>query len=60
MNQVSSTDVTIMSLALAAFSGAGSALTAHDWYVAGGSVILGVLLVYVYHKIGSAVGTKLS
>jgi hypothetical protein len=56
MNQVSSADVTLFSLALAAFGGASTALTDHDWYVSGGLTVLGVILVYIYHKFGSAVG----
>lgn len=53
MNQVSTTDVTFMSLSLADFGAAAAALNGHDYYVAGGLVILGVVLVYMYHKFGS-------
>lgn len=47
------TDVTFMSLALADFSGAAVALGQHDYYVAGGLAVLGVILVTLYHKFGS-------
>lgn len=53
MNQVSGTDVTLLSLSLAAFTGATTALVAHDYYVAGGMMAMGVLLTYLYHKFGS-------
>ncbi len=52
MNNVQ-TDVTFMSLALADFALAGTQLVAHDYYVAGGLAVLGVLLVACYHKFGT-------
>jgi len=54
MNNVSSTDVTLMSLALGFFASAASTLAQHDYYVAGGLAVLGIVLVYCYHKFGSA------
>ena len=49
MNNVT-TDVTFLSLALGDFSVATTQLINHDYYVAGGLALLGVLLVYMYHK----------
>lgn len=54
MNKVNLTDVTFMSLAIADFTAATAFLTDHDYPVAVGLVVLGVLLVYLYHKFGSA------
>lgn len=54
MNQVNSTDVTFMSLSIADFMAAAVAIQAHDYYVFGGLAVLGVVLVYLYHKFGSA------
>lgn len=53
MNNVSASDVTLMTLAFGALGGVTPALTAHDYPVAGGLVVLGVVLVYLYHKFGS-------
>lgn len=53
MNKVSATDVTFMSLALIDFGTATTYLVAHDYAVSGGFVAIGILLVYLYHKIGS-------
>ena len=53
MNTTNKTDLTFMSLAMADFALAGTQLVAHDYYVAGGLVIVGVVLVYLYHKFGS-------
>lgn len=50
---VNSTDVTLMSLAMADFTAATAQLVAHDYYVAGGLAVIGVVLVYLYHKFGS-------
>ncbi len=55
MNNVSVSDVTFMSLALADFMAASTNLTNHDYPVAGGLVVLGVVLVYLYHKFGTSV-----
>ena len=55
MNPVSTTNVTLLSLALADFALAGSSLTSHDYYVAGGLTVLGVILVYLYHKFGGII-----
>ena len=52
-NQTNATDITFMSLAMADFGGAASTLANHDYYVAAGLVVLGVVLVYLYHKYGS-------
>lgn len=54
MNNVNSTDVTLFTLAIAALGAVAPALSAHDYPVAGGLAILGVILVYLYHKFGSA------
>lgn len=53
MNQVNTSDVTMMTLAIADFVAAGNALHAHDFPVAIGLFVVGAFLVYVYHKIGS-------
>lgn len=53
-NKVNTTDVTLMTLALADFGSAAAALMAHDYYVAGGLAVIGIILVYLYHKFGSA------
>ena len=52
-NVVSPTDVTYMSMALAAFGAATAALSAHDYIVAGGMAIIGIIFVYLYHSFGS-------
>lgn len=54
MNQVDPTDVTLMSLSLADFMAASVAIQAHDYYVFGGLAVLGVVLVYLYHKFGTS------
>lgn len=54
MNPVNAVDVTFMSLALGDFSAAAAALTSHDYPVAGGLLVLGIALVYLYHKFGSS------
>ena len=54
MNKVSLTDVTFMSLALGDFTAAATYLVNHDYPVAGGLMILGVILVFLYHKFGSS------
>ena len=54
MNPVNGTDVTFMSLALADFMAAATSLSAHDYPVAGGLVVIGVVLVYLYHKFGTS------
>lgn len=53
MNKVNSTDVTFLSLALGDFAVAAQQLVSHDYYTAGGLAVLGVVLVYLYHKLGS-------
>lgn len=53
MNDVSVTDVTLMSLAIGDFSTAASFLGKHDFVVAGGLVVIGIILVYLYHRMGS-------
>ena len=53
MNTVSTTDVTLFSLSLADFALASQQLVAHDYFVAGGLAVLGVVLVVLYHKFGS-------
>ena len=55
MNPVNTTNVTLLSLAIAAFSSAGTTLSAHDYYVAGGLTVIGVILVYLYHKYGGTI-----
>lgn len=52
-NPVSSQDVTYLSMSMASFAGAAAALSAHDYIVAAGSVVLGILLTYLYHRFGS-------
>lgn len=52
-NPVSSQDVTYLSMSMASFAGAAAALSAHDYIVAGGSAVLGILLTYLYHRFGS-------
>ena len=54
MNKVNAIDVTFMSLALADFTASATYLVNHDYPVAAGLVVLGVLLVYLYHKFGNA------
>lgn len=58
MNGVNATDVTFLSLALADFTAVASYLTQHDYYVAGGLTLLGIILVYLYHKFGSTSSTQ--
>lgn len=53
MNNVSVADVTFMSLAFGDFTAATTALTSHDYYVAVGLFVIGIALVYMYHKFGS-------
>jgi len=53
MNSVNNTDVTLMSLALADFMAAAVAIQSHQYYIFSGLAILGVVLVYLYHKFGS-------
>ena len=60
-NQVSPTDVTYLALSMAAFAAASTALSSHDYWVAAGSAILGVLFTYFYHLFGTPTvpeGTK--
>lgn len=52
-NKVNTTDVTLMTLALADFGSAAAAFMAHDYWVGGSLSLIGVLLVYLYHKFGS-------
>lgn len=54
MNKVSVSDVTLMTLSLGSFAGVAPALSAHDYPVATGLLVLGVVLIYLYHKMGSA------
>lgn len=54
MNKVNFQDVTFMSLSLGAFSGATTYLVAHDYPVAGGLFMIGIVLTYLYHKLGNA------
>jgi len=54
---VSLSDVTFLSLALGDFALAADILVKHDYYVAGGLAVLGVVLVYLYHKFGSTTGS---
>lgn len=49
MNAITS-NVTLMTLSIGAFMGVTPALASHDYYVAGGLAILGIVLVYLYHK----------
>lgn len=53
MNNVNLVDVTFLSLALADFGAATTYLVAHDYPVAAGLVVIGIVLVYLYHKFGS-------
>ncbi len=53
MNKVDKVDVALMSLALADFTAAGTALIAHDYFVASGLFVGGIILTYLYHKYGS-------
>lgn len=53
MNQVSKSDVTFLSLALADFTATTTFLVAHDYPVAGGLFVIGIVLVYFYHKFGN-------
>ena len=53
MGNVNKTDVTLFSLALADFSLVTTHLVNHDYYVAGGLLVVGVVLAYLYHKFGS-------
>lgn len=53
MNQVSATDVTLMSLAMSDFALVTTHLLAHDYPVAGGLFVIGIVFVYLYHKFGS-------
>lgn len=55
MNNVNVTDVTLMTLALGALGGVTPALMSHDYPVAGGLLVLGVVLTYLYHKLGSTI-----
>lgn len=54
MNKVDVKDVTFLTLALADFAGATTYLVAHDFAVAGGLFAAGIVLVYLYHKFGTA------
>ncbi len=54
MNQVSPSDVTLLSLALADFTATTTFLVAHDYPVAGGLFVIGIVLIYLYHKFGSS------
>ncbi len=53
MNKVNAQDVTFLSLSLGSFSAATTFLVSHDFPVAGGLFFMGIVLVYIYHKIGS-------
>jgi hypothetical protein len=53
MNKVSATDVTFITLAMADFGAAADFLIKHDYYVAGGLLVLGIVLNYLYHKYGT-------
>lgn len=53
-NNVNTTDVTFMSLAMADFAAATAQLVNHDYIVAGGLAVIGVILVVLYHKFGSS------
>lgn len=54
MNKVDIQDVSFMSLALGAFSGATTYLVGHDYPVAAGLFVAGIVLIYIYHKLGSS------
>ncbi len=54
MNNVNGTDVTLLSLATGSFGLVGSSLLTHDFPVAIGLTVLGVILVYCYHRFGSS------
>ena len=53
MKKVSASDVTLMSLSFLAFGEVFNFLRVHDFPVAGGMFVLGVVLVYLYHKSGN-------
>lgn len=53
MNNTTS-NVTFLSLAIASFVGVAPALQAHDFIVAGGLALLGIILVFVYEKTPSS------
>ncbi len=53
MNKVNGTDVTLLSMALADFGAVTTYLVNHDYPVAGGLFVVGILLVYLYHKLGT-------
>ncbi len=53
MNNVNPTDVTLLTLAMGALSGSIATLTQHDYPVAGGLLVIGIVLIYLYHKLGS-------
>lgn len=55
MNNVNAVDVTLMTLAMADFAGATEKLVNHDYIVAGGMTLIGVILIYLYHKFGSTI-----
>lgn len=52
-NPVSSSDVTYLSLSMAAFASAADALSKTNYYLAAGCAVLGILLTYLYHAFGS-------
>ncbi len=52
-NPVSSQDVTYLSMSMASFAAAAASLSAKDYVVAGGMLVLGIVLTYLYHRFGS-------
>jgi VIT1/CCC1 family predicted Fe2+/Mn2+ transporter len=50
MNNNLTSNVTFLSLAMGSFVGVMPALQAHDYIVAGGLALLGVILVFIYEK----------
>jgi len=53
MNKVSAIDVSLLTLSMADFAAVTDNLIKHDYVVAGGLLVLGVILNYLYHKYGS-------
>jgi len=57
-NNVSGSDFTFMSLALADFAAISDRLEAKDYVSAGALLVLGLLFVYLYHRLGSLTFSK--
>ncbi len=53
MNPVNATDVTLLTLAMADFTLLTDYLVKHDYAVAGGLLVVGVIFNYLYHRYGS-------